>query len=82
MEILKETALLPYLASFKAKNIDRTFVSAIRLGGGERGVPETVDRPTVFCKLTGTRIAVANQVWTSEKEYLVDQVLLEDGWTR
>ncbi|KAJ8092702.1 hypothetical protein PM082_007031 [Marasmius tenuissimus] len=45
-------------------------------------VPEWVDRPTVFCTLTNTPIAVANNVWSQVGDSLKEQTLLGNGCTR
>ncbi|KAJ8092451.1 hypothetical protein PM082_023704 [Marasmius tenuissimus] len=84
-ELLKEEVLIRYLASLKKKGIDREVLDEIGL---ERpydvDVPGSVDRPTVFCTLTDTPIAVANNVWVWEnlgRDNLVEQKQLGDGWT-
>ncbi|KAL0058676.1 hypothetical protein AAF712_014637 [Marasmius tenuissimus] len=48
----------------------------------DENVPERVDRPTVFSTRTKTPIAVANNVWESLNDNLVDRTCLENGWTR
>ncbi|KAK1218168.1 hypothetical protein PQX77_019153 [Marasmius sp. AFHP31] len=45
-------------------------------------MPERVDRPTVFSAVTETPIAVANNVWTSHRDNLVEGTCLDNGLTR
>ncbi|KAJ8092699.1 hypothetical protein PM082_007028 [Marasmius tenuissimus] len=85
VELLKPEVLVRYLASFKAWKVDEGFVGGIK---EERNrddvyVPDSVDRPMVFCALTNTPIAVANtNIWTSRGDSLEERTLLGNGWTR
>ncbi|KAJ8092455.1 hypothetical protein PM082_023708 [Marasmius tenuissimus] len=83
-DLLKEEVLIRYLASLKKQGTDHQVVDDIvgLYSSYDVGVPGSVDQPTVFCTLTDTPIAVANNVWQSDWNNLVDRELLEDGWTR
>ncbi|KAJ8089540.1 hypothetical protein PM082_014796 [Marasmius tenuissimus] len=80
--LIQEETFLQFLASLKSKEADDAFVRSIGDGYDDKGVPELVDRPTVFSDLTKTPIAVANNVWGSLEDNLVEWTYLENGWTR
>ncbi|KAJ8089599.1 hypothetical protein PM082_014855 [Marasmius tenuissimus] len=81
-ELLREDVLVRFLASCKSKEVDDAVVYAVYYIRNTEDVPKRVDRPTVFSTLTKTPIAVANDVWESEWNDLVDRTCLENGWTR
>ncbi|KAJ8092448.1 hypothetical protein PM082_023701 [Marasmius tenuissimus] len=84
-ELLKEEVLIRYLASLKRKRTDRTVVEDIGIYSSyDVDVPGSVGQPTVFCTLTDTPtpIAVANNVWQSVSDNLVERKLFGNGWTR
>ncbi|KAJ8089554.1 hypothetical protein PM082_014810 [Marasmius tenuissimus] len=80
--LVQEETFLQFLATLKSKEADDAFVRSIGDGYDDKGVPELVDRPTVFSTLTKTPIAFANNVWRSLEKNLVDRTCLENGWTR
>ncbi|KAJ8089509.1 hypothetical protein PM082_014765 [Marasmius tenuissimus] len=81
-ELLQEEVLVRFLASHKSKEADDAFMSAMVYARNREVVPEWVDRPTVFSTRTETPIAVANNVWESLEDNLVEQTCLQSGWTR
>ncbi|KAJ8092458.1 hypothetical protein PM082_023711 [Marasmius tenuissimus] len=86
-DLLKEEVLIRYLASLKKKGADRQVVHGIVHVGlyssYDVDVRGSVDQPTVFCTLTDTPIAVANNVWEDLcRDNFVEQKQLGDGWTR
>ncbi|KAJ8089568.1 hypothetical protein PM082_014824 [Marasmius tenuissimus] len=80
-ELLQEEVLVRFLASHKSKEADDAFMYAMDYASND-DVPERVDRPTVFSTRTETPIAVANNVWGSEMDNLVNGTCLENGFTR
>ncbi|KAJ8089556.1 hypothetical protein PM082_014812 [Marasmius tenuissimus] len=81
-ELLQEEVLVRFLASHKSKEADDAFMHAMHYGRNNKDVPERVNGPTVFSTLTKTPIAVANNVWESRRDNLVERTCLENGWTR
>ncbi|KAJ8089541.1 hypothetical protein PM082_014797 [Marasmius tenuissimus] len=81
-ELLQEDVLMRFLASHKSKEADDVFFDAMYLASDDEDMPEQVDRPTIFSALTKTPIAVANNVWESWEDNLVDRTCLENGITR
>ncbi|KAJ8089543.1 hypothetical protein PM082_014799 [Marasmius tenuissimus] len=81
-ELLQEEVLVRFLASHKSKEADDAFMIAMNYAVKPGDVPEWVNRPTVFSTRTETPIAVANNVWGSEMDNLVNGTCLENGWTR
>ncbi|KAJ8089584.1 hypothetical protein PM082_014840 [Marasmius tenuissimus] len=81
-ELLQEAVLVRFLASHKSKEADDAFMYAMYCGWNDEDVHERVDQPTIFSDLTKTPIAVANNLWESKTDTLVDQTCLENGWTR
>ncbi|KAJ8092685.1 hypothetical protein PM082_007014 [Marasmius tenuissimus] len=84
VDLLKEDVLVRYLASFQARKVDENFVVGIMHDKktDDVYVPDSVDRPTVFCTLTNTPIAIANNSWRSAYDSLVERKSLGNGWTR
>ncbi|KAJ8089544.1 hypothetical protein PM082_014800 [Marasmius tenuissimus] len=81
-ELLQKEVLVRFLASHKSKEADDAFMYAMYHALNGEVVPERVNRPTVFSTLTKTPIAVANNLWGSRWDNLVDRTCLENGWTR
>ncbi|KAK1224519.1 hypothetical protein PQX77_012574 [Marasmius sp. AFHP31] len=81
-ELLQEEVLVRFLACQKSRKADDAFMYVMSFSRRSRDVPERVDRPTIYSALTKTPIAVANDVWTSSEDNLVERTCLENGWTR
>ncbi|KAJ8089551.1 hypothetical protein PM082_014807 [Marasmius tenuissimus] len=81
-ELLQEDVLVRFLASHKSKEADDAFLVAMCYAANDEDVPERVNRPTIFSTRTKTPIAVANNVWKSFWDRLVERTCLENGWTR
>ncbi|KAK1223205.1 hypothetical protein PQX77_013928 [Marasmius sp. AFHP31] len=81
-ELLQEEVLVRFLANHKSKEADDAFMTAIDDARNYKDIPEQVNRPTIFSALTKTPIAIANNVWTSREDILVERTWLENGWTR
>ncbi|KAK1218579.1 hypothetical protein PQX77_018732 [Marasmius sp. AFHP31] len=81
-ELLQEEVLVRFLASPKSKEADDAFMTGMNYTWNVEEVLERVDRPTIFSALTKTPIAVANNIWTSREDNLVERTCLENGWTR
>ncbi|KAK1223200.1 hypothetical protein PQX77_013923 [Marasmius sp. AFHP31] len=81
-ELLREEVLMRFLASHKSKEADDALMTAMYRGLGVKKVPGRVNRPTIFSALTKTPIAIANNVWKSWKDNLVERTCLENSWTR
>ncbi|KAK1217461.1 hypothetical protein PQX77_019886 [Marasmius sp. AFHP31] len=81
-ELLQEEVLVRFLASHKSEEADDALMTAMNYACNMEDVPERVDRPTIFSALTKTPIAVANNVWRSDYDNLVERTCLENGWTR
>ncbi|KAK1234944.1 hypothetical protein PQX77_001844 [Marasmius sp. AFHP31] len=81
-ELLQEEVLMRFLGCQKSREADDAFMHVMSYTWIRKNVPEWVDRPTIFSALTKTPIAVANNIWTSDKDTLVEQTCLENGWTR
>ncbi|KAK1218043.1 hypothetical protein PQX77_019283 [Marasmius sp. AFHP31] len=81
-ELLQEEVLVHFLASHRSREADDAFMTAMYWAWDDRDVPEQVDRPTIFSALTKTPIAVANNIWKSDYNNLVEQTCLENGLTR
>ncbi|KAJ8089573.1 hypothetical protein PM082_014829 [Marasmius tenuissimus] len=80
-ELLQEDVLARFLASHKSKEADDAFMRAMCYAS-MYDMTGRVDRPTVFSTRTETPIAVANNVWRSLEDNLVERTCLEHGWTR
>ncbi|KAK1223385.1 hypothetical protein PQX77_013738 [Marasmius sp. AFHP31] len=80
-ELLQEEVLVRFLASHKSQEADDAFMTAINDTWSYEDVPERVNRATIFLALTKTPIAVANNVWKSVYDNLVERMCLENGWT-
>ncbi|KAK1222608.1 hypothetical protein PQX77_014543 [Marasmius sp. AFHP31] len=67
VDLLQEPVLLRFLATLKSKEVDHTFLEAIRADwndGNLTEVPEPlVNQPTVLTTSSNTPIAFANQIW-------------------
>ncbi|KAJ8089533.1 hypothetical protein PM082_014789 [Marasmius tenuissimus] len=81
-ELLQEEVLVRFLASHKSKEADDAFMYAMFYASNDEGVPEHVDRPTVFSTRTKTPIAAAKNVWESCGDGLVERTCLENGCRR
>ncbi|KAJ8092688.1 hypothetical protein PM082_007017 [Marasmius tenuissimus] len=81
-DVFKEDVLTRYLASQNSEWIDRRFMRGMWLDWDDVDAPEWIDRPTVFCTLTNTPIAVANSVWEAIGDSLKERKLLGNGCTR
>ncbi|KAJ8089581.1 hypothetical protein PM082_014837 [Marasmius tenuissimus] len=81
-ELLREDVLVRFLASCKSKDINDAVMDAMYFVRNDEGIPERVDQPTIFSTRTKTPIAVANNVWESGRDHLVDRTCLENGMTR
>ncbi|KAK1234939.1 hypothetical protein PQX77_001848 [Marasmius sp. AFHP31] len=81
-ELLQEEVFLRFLGCQKSREADDAFMYVMSFTWNVEDVPERVDRPTIFSALTKTPIAVANNIWESEWDNLVERTCLENGWTR
>ncbi|KAJ8092696.1 hypothetical protein PM082_007025 [Marasmius tenuissimus] len=81
-DVFKEDVLIRYLASQNSQRMDWAFMQGMWLDWSDVYVPGWVDRPTVFCTLTNTPIAVANNVWSTSSDSLEERKLLGNGCTR
>ncbi|KAK1217460.1 hypothetical protein PQX77_019885 [Marasmius sp. AFHP31] len=63
--LLQEDVLVSFLRSLESREADDAFVRSVGDGFDDGGMPERFYRPTVFCTLTQTSIAVADNVWGS-----------------
>ncbi|KAK1234940.1 hypothetical protein PQX77_001849 [Marasmius sp. AFHP31] len=81
-ELLQEEVLVRFLGCQKSREADDAFMYVMSVDWMGIDEPERVDRPTIFSALTKTPIAVANNIWTSDKDNLVERTCLENGWTR
>ncbi|KAK1220196.1 hypothetical protein PQX77_017058 [Marasmius sp. AFHP31] len=81
-ELLQEEVLVRFLGCQKSREADDAFMNVMSDIWMGRVEPEQVHRPTIFLALTKTPIAVANNVWTSLEDTLVEWTCLENGWTR
>ncbi|KAJ8092714.1 hypothetical protein PM082_007043 [Marasmius tenuissimus] len=81
-DVFKEDVLIRYLASQNSGQIDRGFISGMFLDRDDVDVPEWVDRPTVFCTLTNTPIAVARNIWSTSSDSLKERTYLGNGCAR
>ncbi|KAJ8087527.1 hypothetical protein PM082_006358 [Marasmius tenuissimus] len=82
MDLLQEDVFLRFLANFKSRKVDRAFVRAICWDWPREVVPRGVDRPTIVSTLTNTPIAVADHVWDTDTDLLVEREVLRNGVTR
>ncbi|KAK1219116.1 hypothetical protein PQX77_018175 [Marasmius sp. AFHP31] len=81
-ELLQEEVLVRFLGCQKLREADDAFMYVMALAAIGKDVPEWVNRPTIFSALTKTPIAVANNIWESRRDNLVERTCLENGWTR
>ncbi|KAK1223386.1 hypothetical protein PQX77_013739 [Marasmius sp. AFHP31] len=83
-ELLQDEVLVRFLGCQKSREADDAFMYVMSdiWMGIMIDEPERVHRPTIFSALTKTPIAIANNVWKSNKDNLVEQTCLENGWTR
>ncbi|KAK1226747.1 hypothetical protein PQX77_010264 [Marasmius sp. AFHP31] len=81
-ELLQEEVLVRFLGCQKSREADDALMTVMYWTSDDEKVPEQVDRPTIFSALTKTPIAVANNIWTSREDNLVERTCLENGWTR
>ncbi|KAJ8094824.1 hypothetical protein PM082_010036 [Marasmius tenuissimus] len=80
-ELVKEDVLMRYLASFKSKEVDLAFVTAIDFLVNKRAIVG-IGQPTVLSAISKAPIAITNQTWRSWDNCLSGRELLEDGSTR
>ncbi|KAJ8087625.1 hypothetical protein PM082_006458 [Marasmius tenuissimus] len=82
VDLLQDDVCMRFMASCRSKEVDRVFLHGIRSTGSDVAVPEKFDQPTVFSVLTQTPIAVANNLWESERDDLAERKVLANGLTR
>ncbi|KAK1226381.1 hypothetical protein PQX77_010643 [Marasmius sp. AFHP31] len=82
VDLLQDDVCLRFIASCKSKEVDHVFVEGIRSAGGDVGVPELFDQPTVISALTQTPIAIGNNFWESTFNNLLERKVLESGLMR
>ncbi|KAJ8087612.1 hypothetical protein PM082_006445 [Marasmius tenuissimus] len=81
-DTLQEDVFLRFLASCQSKEVDHAFFTGLTSAWHNELVPEPVDQSAVISALHRTPIAVANNVWKSYKESLVEEKVLDNELTR
>ncbi|KAK1230276.1 hypothetical protein PQX77_006639 [Marasmius sp. AFHP31] len=81
-ELLQEEVLVRFLVCQKSREADDAFMTATYDAWTSKDIPERVNLPTIFSALTKAPIAVANNVWKSLNDNLMERTCLENGWIR
>ncbi|KAK1221649.1 hypothetical protein PQX77_015541 [Marasmius sp. AFHP31] len=81
-ELLQGEVLVRFLGNQRSREVDDAFMNVMLFLRESESIPERVNRPTIFSALTKTPIAVANNIWKSSEDNLVERTCLENGWTR
>ncbi|KAK1221702.1 hypothetical protein PQX77_015485, partial [Marasmius sp. AFHP31] len=81
-DTLQEDVFLRFLASCKSKEVDHAFFTGLTSAWHDELTPEPVDQTAVISALHRAPIAIANDVWKSYKESLVEEKVLGNGLTR
>ncbi|KAK1235889.1 hypothetical protein PQX77_000870 [Marasmius sp. AFHP31] len=79
--LIQEENFLQFLASLQSREADDACVRSIGYGDYDEDAPEQVNRPTVFSTLIQTSIAVADNMWVSGKDNLIERTQLNNGST-
>ncbi|KAK1219271.1 hypothetical protein PQX77_018007 [Marasmius sp. AFHP31] len=81
-ELLQEEVLVRFLVCQKSREADDAFMTATYDAWTSKDISERVNLPTIFSALTKAPIAVANNVWKSLNDNLMERTCLENGWIR